>query len=396
MKVIIDKSERLWKAPINLCGPMKFTQRRLQAREVNIIDLDSFMPEPPEKFLSAEGFEAMLKSPTSDVSSAAATCESIEKLKSNLLAYHRSLKATALSKDQELTITPGVRLTTVLLALSLLNRHEVGMYPEPGLPHFRTAICMAEGTPESYHLMDNNEYLPSPSLFSGLSKKVKLVFVNFPHNPTGAAPDIYFYRDVLKAVKLENTLIVADCAHVHPGDSEIATFLQLANAKKRVVELHSFSTTFGIDSLGFAAGHKNAIMILNSVISGAGITLDCRKIDLASAMMPYSTQIFENRMKILQGRRELLSNALKSLGWRVRSGRLLPFIWAKAPGLSRSVALSRRLFAKAGILTSPGLNFGETGDGWIRFSLCRELDTLKEAIERISHHSRIWQRKYKP
>jgi aspartate/methionine/tyrosine aminotransferase len=117
---------------------------------------------------------------------------------------------------------------------------------------------------------------------------------------------------------------------------------------------------------------------------------------LAKACLDRAEEIFATRMSNIHRRREILAEGLKKLGWRVRGSRTVPFIWAKHPARSTSVAFARRLFAKAGVRVAPGTDFGEAGEGWLRLSLSGDEKTLMEAVGRLSQHSRIWQRKYRP
>lgn len=392
MKVLIDKAERLWKMPRPALGSMQFIQRRLNARGVKIIDLESVTPEIPE----IESLSADIQKLSIGPLILPANAEQIAQLKSKIIEKHQALKALTIDSDKELTIIPGVRMASAIVSLALLNAGDVAAYPDPGVQFYRTAICMADGNPRRYQLLESNDYMLNVSSLPGPSKKIKMIFLNYPHNPTGAAVDYYFYRDLLKSVKFENVLIVADCAHVHPGNTEAIIPLQAKNAQRKTLELHSFSTTFGVNGLGFAVGHKDVISILDNVLNAVGFSPDSGKVIWASVCFDHAEEIFNARMDILQRRRHILSEGLKKLGWRIRENKYLPFIWAKIPYRSTSVAFARRLFAKAGVRVAPGSDFGEGGEGWLRLSLCCNEEILNEALERLAQHSRIWQRKFRP
>ena len=392
MKVLIDKAERLWKMPQSALGSMQFIQRRLNARGVNIIDLENLIPEPSEIPSLSIKIQDFTQSPLLPTANAV----QVGLLKAKIIEKHQALKALSIDPDKELTITPGTRMAASLVALGLLNPGDVAAYPDPGAQFYRTAICLADGNPRRYQLLESNDYMLNISSLPGPSKKTKMLFLNYPHNPTGAAVDYYFYRDLLKSVKFENILIIADCAHVHPGHTEAVVPLQAKNARRKTLELHSFSTTFGVNGLGFAVGNKDVISILNNLLGAIGFKPDASKIDWVLQCLDHAEEIFDARMEILGKRRAILIEGLKQLDWRVRENKNMPFIWAKIPYRSTSVAFARRLFAKAGVRVAPGSDFGEGGEGWLRMSLCCDDSILIEALERLAQHSRVWQRRFRP
>ena len=389
MKVVINRAERIWKIPQPVLGSMRFTQKRLAARRVDLIDLGSILPEIPAT-LSGLLSNANVAGLKTDHHLAASLAEKI-------ISKHLSLRAASLDPEKEIVVTPGIRATAMLLCQGLLNPGDLAAYPDPGLQYFRTSICMADGLPRKYSIIESNDYIINiPSLLSAPHKKMKLLFVNYPHNPTGATVDYYFYRELLRALRPGNILLAADCAHIHPGNPDPAGPLQVKNASGKAFELHSFSTTFGIPGLGFAAGHKDVISILKMLLTARGFVPSSNSTALVIAALDHQEEAFQARMEILKKRRELLTEGLKKLGWRVRSVRLVPYIWAKPQVRGTSAAFARRLYAKAGIRVAPGTDFGEGAEGWLRLSLTVEEKLLSEALKRLNEHSRIWQRKYRP
>jgi LL-diaminopimelate aminotransferase len=389
MRVIVDKADRLWKIPQPSLGDMQFARRRLESRGVNIIDLDRplvdlIMPEPPV-FLDRGGPAPVPTETFADLQA---------RLISRILEKHYSLRGLGLDPQKEIFITPGIRVAAGLITLGLLNPGESAAYPDPGPRHLRTAICLADANPRKYGLLETNDYIANiAGLKSAHSKRTKIIFVNYPHDPSGAAVDYYFYRELVRSLRFTNILIVADCAHVHPGNPDPAGPLQVKNSSRKSVELHSFGPTFGLLGLGFAAGHKDVISIIAGLARALGIAPDYQAMRIALALLDHSEEIFANRMDTLRRRREILVDGLKRLEWHVRSGRLAPFVWARPPVRSTSLAFARRLFVKAGIRVTPGSDYGENGEGWLRMTLSGDEVTMSEVVARLVQHSRIWQRK---
>jgi LL-diaminopimelate aminotransferase len=392
MKTILDRAERFWKVSQSALGPMKFTQKRLKARGANVIDLTLLHMDLPE----TKSFRESVSKIDPIEFTKPAKENTLTELKETILRYHQPLKDISIEPETEVVIIPGIKIGLTFLALSLLNRGDVAAYPDPGHSFYRSAICLSDGEPSPYILNETADYIANIStLVLPPERKLKMMFVNYPHNPTGAMVDYYFYRDLLKEIKLDNILLVADCAFNHPGDPEAISPLQVPAARKKTIEFHSFSTTFGIRGLGYAIGHRDAVAILRDILQSVGFSIDCGRASIASLAMKNAEAVFNERTEILDRKCELMVNGLKKIGWSLRKPKLTPYIWVKAPVWGSSLAFTRRLFIKAGIRVMSGTDFGEHGEGWIRLSIWRDDEILKESLARISHHSKIWQRKIK-
>jgi len=387
MKILIDKAQRLWKMPQAALGPMKFARKRLTSRGVGLIDLGSIAPELMDKIVE----------PAARPANIFADKEALAGLKRKIVEKHLPLSSAGIDPEKELAITPGIGMTASLLTLSTLNPGDTAACPDPGPQYFRTAICLADAIPCPYPLAERNDYIPNiSSLTEPPERKLKMLFLNYPHNPTTSSADFYFYRDLLRAINFENILVVSDCAYIHPGDRDAVSILQAKGAKKMAVELHSFSTTFGIDGLGFAVGHRDVIATLEGLLEALEYIPDAYRVQLAATALDRSVEIFDRRSESLKGRRETAAARLKELGWRIRAGEQTPFMWVRPTAKSSSLAFSRRLITKAGVRLAPGTDFGEAGEGWQRLTLHPDRAIMAEALERISNHSRLWQRKYRP
>ena len=392
MKTIIDKAERLLKIPQPSLGAMKLAHKRLAARGVKVIDLSRVVPysDVIGKFVD----EGNIRNNRS--AGERASQQQVLRLQTQIAKRHSALRIARLDPEREIILTPGIRATMAYLSLALLNPGDVATFPDPGYRHLRSAICLADAYPSAYRLADKNDYVANiPALTRPPQKRLKALFLNYPHNPTGAEVDHYFFRDLLKSVKLENILIIQDCAYVHPGDGEVSSVLQIPGSRKKALELHSFSTTFGLGGLGFVAGHRDVISILRSVLDVTGFVPDSLTVDLASELLDHAGKIFIEYGQALARGRETALRKLKELGWRVRAGKRVPFIWTRPPAWSSSLALARRILIKAGVMLTPGTDFGEEGESWLRTVLHPDQIVMEEALQRIAHHSRIWQRRYR-
>jgi len=379
MKVVINKSERLLKAPQALTSSMKLTEKLLKSRGLEYIDLDSVKPELPDY----EPFLGKLKEAKSQ-ENISATKADISRLKERLAGYYQAIYGRKLNPVKDIVITPGSRSTVILLCLGLVNSGDIVALPDPGLAMYRLAAVMAGASPFAYGLLEKNDYLPNLSaLFEPPAKNLRLVFLNYPHNPTGAEAELFFYRDLINQLRYENILLVLDSPYCGVPEPPIDLPLQLKKADNLFLELHSFGFPYGLDGLGFAIGHRGAIAILDQAIQAGGFQPTQAAVAYARIALDFHKELSESYSKKISLRRGILADGLKEIGWKVRSGRLGPFIWAKTPTWATSVGFTRKLFIRTGVRARPGMDFGENGEGYLRLSLTTSNQQISKALENI-------------
>ncbi len=385
MKVITNKSDRFLRAPEALMS-MNLTEKLIKRRGLEFIDLDPIVPRTPR----CEGFREKLKE--FDLSdNTPASQQEVCNLREVLAGIYQKIYNHKVHPDKDIVITPGSRATAILICLSMVNPGQVVAIPDPGLSTYRLAAVMAGAEPFAYPLLEKNDFLPNLSaLFEPPPQNLSLVFLNYPHCPTGAEADSYFYRDLINILKYENILIVADTAFTGVSEPAIDLPLQTAKASNMILELHSFGFPYGLAGLGFATGHRGAVENLKQVTKASGITPNKAEINYILTAIEYHDDIFAEYMNRLNDRRRVLSEGLKEIGWHVRNSRLTPFIWAKAPAKSTSAGFARKLFLKTGVRTRPGTDFGENGEGYLRFSLTVSAEKIEKALKNIQGKSSLY------
>lgn len=379
MKVVIDKSERLLRAPQALIGSMRFTKKLHERRGLEFLDLDSVVPELPdyqpflEKLKQADMYDITV-----------ADNADLLALKTELAEMYQKIYNRKLNPAKDIAITPGNRVTAILLCLALVDPSDVIALPDPGLAMYRMAAVMAGGVPRVYPLLEKNDYMPNiNALFEPPPKNLKLVFLNYPHNPTGAEAELYFYRDLIKELRYDNILIVLDTPFCGLSEPPIELPLQLKKATHLFLELHSLGFPYGLEGLGFAIGHRGAISNLEQIIKFNGIHPTKSQVKYARLAIEFHDELSEYHFRTITERRRLLVDGLKQIGWNVRTGRQTPFIWAKTPAWTTSAGFTRKLFANTGVWARPGTDFGENGEGYLRFSLTAPKDIISRALDKI-------------
>ncbi|MCD6162909.1 MAG: aminotransferase class I/II-fold pyridoxal phosphate-dependent enzyme [candidate division Zixibacteria bacterium] len=391
MKVIIDKSERFLRTPQTMMGNMRLTGKLLERRGMEYIDLNSVVPELPDY----QPFIDKLKS--SDMHDITyAGDDEISLLKEKLAQMHQEIYNRKINPVKDIAITPGNRITAMLLCLGFANNSDVVALPDPGLAMYRMAAVMAGAVPKTYSLLEKNDYLPNlNALFEPPPKNLKLVFLNYPHNPTGAEAELYFYRDLINQLRYENILLVLDSPFCGSSDPAIEFPLQLKKAKHLFVELHSFGFPYGLEGLGFAIGHRGAIDNITQIIKFSGYYPTRSQVKYALTALEFHNELSERFVSIISERRKLLADGLKEIGWKIRAGRLAPFIWAKVPPWATSVGFTRKMFVRTGVWAKPGTDFGENGEGYLRLSLTISNEKIGKALNNISEKSSMLRKRGK-
>lgn len=402
-RVIIEKAERLQKLPPPPFLEAERIKRVLHKRGVEIIDLGELSPDPSlrEIILSSFSFETQEIFAPMDPRIYA-------DLKKQIADWLERKYQVRLNPENEILPFAGKKKIIYDLFLSFINPGEVIALPDPGDPIYKAGAIFAGGEVMTLPLWERNDYLPNFETFSSFPKDLtmrkknasnlpKILFLNYPHNPTSAVADPEFFKELVKWASNRNILLVNDASY-----NEICydgyfptSLLQVKGAKKMGAEFFFFYPLTGI-GFGFLAGNKQIISQVESAENIFGYQLSRIMLQLSLVILQNYSSIAEQNNLEFAKRKDALMEEVLNLGWKAKKPKAGPFIWVKVPPRYSSVGFSRMLLRKAGVLVSPGFGFGEYGEGYIRLALNHPVDELKKALERIKEHSHIWQRRYRP
>ncbi len=269
-----------------------------------------------------------------------------------------------------------------------VEKGDIVLVPSPGYPVYRIATLLSEGTPYIMPLKEENGFLPDYSVIpEEVLRKAKLLFINYPNNPTGAHADDAFYERTLELAAKYGFLVCHDAAY-----SEIAyegyrpkSIFNFDKEKKCSVEFHSLSKTYCMTGwrIGFAVGNAEGIYNLGklktNIDSGVFEAIQYAAIE---ALSGDQTSVDEMRSRF-QARRDLVVEGLQSAGIKVTKPRATFYIWAHVPAGYTSADFCEKLIAEQGIVVTPGSGFGDAGEGFFRISLTIDESRIKEAIVRL-------------
>jgi LL-diaminopimelate aminotransferase len=281
------------------------------------------------------------------------------------------------------------------VALCFIDPGDVALVPDPGYPVYSVGTLLAGGEPYYLPLTEENEFLPDlEAVPEQVARRAKVLWLNYPNNPTGAVADLdFFERAVAFARKY-------DIAVLHDGPySEVAydgyrpvSFLQADGAKEVGVEFHSLSKSYNMTGwrIGMAAGNAAIIDALMRVKSNldSGVPQAIQRMAIAALDGPQD--VIAEHNAIYERRRDRLVAALSRAGLRLHTPRASLYLWARVPEGMTSLQFATRLLDEVGVVVTPGIGYGPTGEGYVRLSVTVPDDRLEEGVRRIESLAGSW------
>lgn len=275
------------------------------------------------------------------------------------------------------------------LPLAVLNPGEVALVPEPGYPVYTSGTIFAGATPHFMPLTEQNNWLPKFDDIPGdVRRRARLMFLNYPNNPTGACASREFFEDAVAFAKEYNILLAHDAAYSETYfDQPPPSILEIAGAKETCIELHSFSKTFNMTGwrVGFAIGNRDALAALaklkNNLDSGVFTAVQDAAI---AGLRNVDGKEVRDQIEMYRRRRDVLVEGLQAAGWRVRSPEATFYVWVRCPSGFDSMTTVTQILEKANVVTIPGIGFGKAGEDYIRFALTVSEERTREAVGRIA------------
>jgi len=306
-----------------------------------------------------------------------------------MLSYRQAVsewyaqKSIDLDPTNEVLALIGSKEGLAHLPLAFVNQGDKVLVPDPAYPVYKIATILADGKPVTMPLTADNGFLPD------LEKAVpeaKLLYINYPNNPTAAVADKAFFRTVVDYAQDNDVIVCHDAAYMELtfDGYEAPSFLSVPGAMEVGIEINSLSKAFNMTGwrMGFAVGNADIIAGLKKVKSNldSGAFQAVQEAGITAMTGPQDT--IHALRKLYVGRRDALVDGLRNIGWSVEKPKATFYVWAPVPDGSPSVEFSLKLL-DAGIVATPGIGFGEYGEGYIRFALTVPVNTIKEAIRRL-------------
>lgn len=385
MLMDVKWAKRIAELPPYLFAEIDAKKNEMKAKGVDVIDLGVGDPDiPTPDFI----IEALKKAAEDPENHRYPSYEGMLSYRTAVADWYKERFDVELDPEDEVVALIGSKEGIAHTPLAFIDPGDTGLYSDPGYPVYPTSISFAGGTPYAMPLLKENDFLPDLSAIpEGVREKAKLMFINYPNNPTTAVASEEFYREVIDFAAKYNILICHDAAYTeiaYDGYKPLS-FLQVDGAKDVGIEFHSLSKTFDMTGwrIGFAVGNKKAIgglgKIKTNIDSGAFQAVQAAGIE---ALTHYQTGL-EDRKKIFQERRDLFCKGLDEAGLGYLKPKATFYVWFEVPKGVSSKDFSSKLLEEAGIVVTPGNGFGKYGEGYARVSTTFNTERIVQAVERL-------------
>lgn len=317
-----------------------------------------------------------------------------QKLKQAIADFYKKTYQVDLDPDSEIAVFNGSIVALTAISLALLNLGDTALVPDPAFGGYEIGVTMAGAHAVSLPLLEENDFLPDYThVPQDVSEKAKLLFLNYPNNPTGASANEAFFERTVDYAQRNKIAVVHDFAYGDIGFEEQAprSYLQTSGAKDAGIEIYTFSKTFNMAGwrVAFAAGNASLIKHLNHyLVNNVGGVFGAVQDAAAFAL---STQEHQRaRLRVLyQTRRDYLTEALTTLGYKVYPAKGTFFLWIGVPQGFTAAQYSEKLLDNLGIAIVPGTAYGSSGESYFRVSLVVPQSRLQAAVERIKQNQSI-------
>jgi LL-diaminopimelate aminotransferase len=397
----IKLSERLQKLPPYLFVEIDKAKRKARQEGRDIIDLGVGDPDQPTHGDIIEKLYQAARDPSTH---RYALNQGMLRLRQAIAEWYVQRFNVKLNPETEILPLIGSKEGIAHFPLAFLNEGDYSLVPDPCYPPYKGGTILAGGRPYLMPLKEENAFLPElKKIPLNIRRKAKLMYINYPNNPTASIAERDFYEDAVKFATKNKVIVISDLAY-----SEIAydgyrpsSFLEVEGAKDIGIEFHSLSKTYNMTGwrIGWACGNAKLVQALAKVKSNidSGIFSAIQLAGIAALEWPQ--QHIKDMCQLYQERRDTLISGLNSSGLHINAPKATFYAWLNIPKktntstslsvggersrTANSMKFSALLLEKANIVVTPGVGFGKYGEGYIRMALTVSVERIQEAVERL-------------
>ncbi|MFD0713636.1 pyridoxal phosphate-dependent aminotransferase [Paenibacillus sp. GCM10027626] len=293
-----------------------------------------------------------------------------------------------LDPEKEVAVLFGGKTGLVEISQCLLNPGDVCLVPDPGYPDYWSGVALAGGVMEYMPLVADNGFLPDYSAIPApIANKAKLMFINYPNNPTGAVAGSDFYARTVEFAAKHGIAVASDFAYGAIGfdGQKPASFLQTPGAKETGVEFYTLSKTYNMAGwrVGFALGNADIVHLINLIQDHYYCSLFGGIQEAAAEALNGPQNCVAELSSMYEARRNTVYKALQQIGWEAQKPGGSFFCWLPVPSDHTSASFADLVLEQADVVLAPGIGFGNHGEGYVRLGLLASEARLEEAIHRI-------------
>ena len=377
-------SDLLKRLPTQFFSELVSTIQRYKQEGFDVINLGQGNPDLPTPHHIVEALTDAATNPRHHQYS---PFQGYQELKQAVSDYYLREYNVTIDPDTEVAILPGTKTGLVELSQCLLNPNDTVLVPDPGYPDYISGVKMVEATMIPMPLVEAHDFLPDYHALPKEAHAAKLMFLNYPNNPTGAKATPRFFEETVQFATEHNIAVCHDFAyHTIQFDGETApSFLQTPGAKEVGIEMFTLSKAYNMAGwrVGFAVGNKDIIEKLELIQDHLYVSIFGAVQMAAVAALTGDQSATKALTATYEKRRNVLIDALSDIGWNVTKPSGTFFCWLKIPEGYTSESFSRYLLDTAKVMVAPGNGFGDYGEGYVRVALLDSDTRLSEAAKRI-------------
>ena len=313
----------------------------------------------------------------------------LPELKEAVAKFYKREYDVTLDPETEVAVLYGTKTGLVEIPLALLDEGETILLPDPGYPDYLSGVHLVNATLETMPLLEKNQFLPD---YAALSEQVKeaakMMYLNYPSNPTAAVAPLSFFEDTVEFAKARDIMVVHDFAYGGIGfdGKKPVSFLQADGAKDVGIETYSMSKTFNMAGwrVGFAVGNEQMIEAIHTLQDHLFIDIFPAIQHAAIEALGEDQSAVDELVAMYESRRNAFVQACHDIGWNVHAPEASFFAWLPVPAPHTSESFADLLLKEAHVAVAPGHGFGTYGEGYVRIGLLESEERLVEAVQRIA------------
>ncbi len=381
----VEKAERLKQLPPYLFQEIDRLKAELISKGVDVINLGVGDPDLPTPRHIIEALQKAAEDPSTHQYP---SYSGMNDFRISVANWYRRRFGVELDPIEEVVTMIGSKEGIAHFPLAFINPGDLALVPTPAYPVYHVGTLFAGGESYFMPLLDENEFLPEVAAIPpDIARRARMIFINYPNNPTGATAERSFYEKVLAFAREYEVIVCHDAAY-----SEMAfdgyrpmSFLEIAGAKEVGIEFHSLSKTYNMTGwrLGFAVGNRKLLQglgqVKSNIDSGAFNAIQMAGI----AALEGNQACVKEMQQTYQERRDLLIAGLRGVGLKPTVPKATFYVWCPVPQGYTSSEFTSLLLKECGIVTTPGSGFGVPGEGFVRMALTVGKERIGEAVARI-------------
>lgn len=382
---MFEEAKRIKDLPTYVFDLIDKLKTQERAKGTDVIDLSMGSPDLPTPPPIVEAMKEALDDP---ISHRYPSFDGLKEFRASVEKWCHEQYGIKIDPNKEILPLIGSKEGLVHFALAFVNPGDTTLVPMPAYPaHFRGTL-IAGGIPIVLPTNKKTNYIPDLSAVdSQIADRAKILFLSYPTNPTGAVVPKSFFEKSVEFARKHNLILVHDFAYaeIYFDGKKPISILEIPGAKDIAIEFHTLSKTFSMAGwrIGFVIGNSELVQSIRKMKTNLdyGLFAAVQKAGIAALNM--DKKYLDERRRIYQKRRDVFVEGIRKLGWKIEKPMASFYVWLEVPFGYNSLNFCKELLNKAGIAVSPGIGFGDLGEGYIRVALIDTEDRIKEALNRM-------------